>query len=356
MNCVAIDLFCGIGGLTFGVQKTGINVVAGIDIDSSCQYAYETNNKAIFINKGVEEIEPVQLEALYPSGSIRVLMGCAPCQPFSNYSLRYMKNGRKDDKWKLLYYFMDLVKKVKPDIVSMENVPQLSKEVVFNDFLKTIKKLGYNTTWKVVDCAAYGVPQHRNRLVLLASNLDNIELIKPLYTEDTYLTVADAIKNMPSLQDGEISTTDPLHKASRLSAVNRKRIKQSVPGGTWHDWSDELRLPCHKKKTGRGYRAVYGRMEWNKPSPTITTQFYGYGNGRFGHPEQDRAISFREGALLQSFPIDYMFIDPENIQSTKQIGTHIGNAVPVELGVAVGLSILEHLKIVGVDPNGKKSS
>lgn len=128
MNCAAIDLFCGIGGLTHGVQKTGINVVAGIDIDPSCRYAYETNNKAIFINIGIEEIRAADLEVLYPSGSIRVLMGCAPCQPFSNYSLRYIKSGRKDKKWKLLYYFMDLIENINPDIVSMENVPQLSKE------------------------------------------------------------------------------------------------------------------------------------------------------------------------------------------------------------------------------------
>ena len=149
---------------------------------------------------------------------------------------------------------------------------------------------------------------------------------------------------MPQIKDGESCKTDTLHRASKLSKINKKRIKKSVPGGTWKDWDEKLRLSCHKKSTGQGYRAVYGRMEWGKPSPTITTQFYGYGNGRFGHPEQNRALSMREGAILQSFPPDYKFIDVNHPQTNRQIGVHIGNAVPVKLGEAIGRSILDHLE------------
>lgn len=344
MNCVAVDLFCGVGGLTHGVQSSGINVVAGIDLDSTCKYAYEHNNKAIFINKGVEDIDPKELKAFYPNDSIKVLMGCAPCQPFSNYSLRYTKYGHKDDKWRLLYHFMEIIEEIEPDIVSMENVPQLSGEVVFEDFVNKLNELEYNVSWSIVNCADYGVPQNRNRLVLLASKFGDIQIISPLYDEEHYLTVEDTIKKLPRLEDGEISKSDPLHRTSKLSEKNKLRIKQSVPGGTWQDWDEDLILPCHKKKTGKGYRAVYGRMEWKKPSPTITTQFYGYGNGRFGHPEQNRALSLREGALLQSFPNNYDFIDEESPQTCKQIGTHIGNAVPVELGRAIGITILRHVK------------
>ena len=129
-----------------------------------------------------------------------------------------------------------------------------------------------------------------------------------------------------------------------MSAINLKRIRQSVPGGTWRDWDDKLKLKCHKKDSGKTYGSVYGRMRWDEPSPTITTQFYGYGNGRFGHPEQDRALSLREGAILQSFPNDYVFVDNEHQFKLRDIGIHIGNAVPVELGRAIGLSIKEHLK------------
>lgn len=347
MNCVAVDLFCGIGGLTYGVQKAGIDVVAGIDIDPTCQYAYETNNRAKFINKGIENVNAEEVASLYPENSIKVLMGCAPCQPFSNYSLRYIKDGYKDNKWKLLYYFIDIIEKIKPDIVFTENVPQLAKAIVFEDFIKKLQEMGYHISWKIINCADYGVPQSRNRLVLLASKLSKIELIEPLYNEATYFTVADTIKSLPPLKDGEIFEFDPLHKTSKLSKLNQRRIQHSVPGGTWQDWSDGLKLPCHKKNTGKGYKAVYGRMEWTKPSPTITTQFYGYGNGRFGHPEQDRAISFREGALLQSFPPYYKFIDDQNPQTNKKIGIHIGNAVPVELGVAIGRSIIKHLTEMG---------
>ena len=134
-----------------------------------------------------------------------------------------------------------------------------------------------------------------------------------------------------------------------MNSINLKRIKQSRPGGTWKDWSEDLQLKCHKKETGKSYGAVYGRMCWDEPSPTITTQFYGYGNGRFGHPEQDRALSYREGALLQSFPIDYKFVDQDNIFNRKELGIHIGNAVPVELGRAIGISIQNHLNEMGVN-------
>jgi DNA (cytosine-5)-methyltransferase 1 len=348
MDCVAVDLFCGIGGLTHGIQNMGIRVVAGIDLDSSCRYAYEQNNESIFINAGVESLSSSEIEKLYPENSIRVLMGCAPCQPFSNYSLRYVKYGHKDDKWKLLYYFIDHVEKIRPHIVSMENVPQLSSEQVFVDFVSKLKSFGYHVNWSIVNCADYGVPQTRNRLVLLASLLAPIQMIDPLCSKDNYVTVRDTISKLPALADGDVSEKDRLHKSSKLSGTNKKRIRQSVPGGTWQDWEDALKLPCHVKHTGQGYRAVYGRMEWDKPSPTITTQFYGYGNGRFGHPVQDRAISLREGALLQSFPANYDFIDDDFPQTMKKIGVHIGNAVPVKLGEAIGKSILQHLTTKGV--------
>lgn len=349
MQCVAIDLFCGIGGLTHGVELSGIDVVAGIDIDETCRFAYETNNKARFINEAVEEISASFIENLYPVNSIKILMGCAPCQPFSNYSHRYNKNGKKDEKWKLLYYFADLAKEIHPEIISMENVPQLAKEQVFIDFVLSLERLGYNVTWSIVNCAEYGVPQLRKRLVLLASVYGEIDIIPPFYSDEDYITVADAIQELPKITDGETYEKDILHRASKLSKKNKERIRQSIPGGTWEDWDEELILPCHKKSSGFGYKSVYGRMSWDKPSPTITTQFYGYGNGRFGHPEQDRALSMREGAILQSFPPYYKFIDPIHQQTNRQIGIHIGNAVPVELGRVVGISILNHLEEMGVE-------
>lgn len=341
MNIKAIDLFCGIGGLTKGIENAGINVVLGIDSDESCKYAYEKNTNSIFLNKPIESLDLEEIRKYYANADIKVLMGCAPCQPFSNYSLRYNKNGMKDEKWKLLNYFSNIVMKIHPDIVSMENVPQLSKKQIFKDFVTNLRNLGYFVNYKIVNCVNYGVPQKRNRLVLLASKFGEIDLISS--TCDEPVTVKEAIGHLEEISNGECSKNDLLHRSSKLSKINLRRIEQSVPGGTWEDWDDELLLPCHKKGSGKGYKSVYGRMSWDEPSPTITTQFYGYGNGRFGHPTQNRAISLREGAILQSFPENYDFSLEFGEYNMKKIGTHIGNAVPVKLAEAIGQSIINHL-------------
>lgn len=343
MRRVAVDLFCGIGGLTKGLSMAGIDVVAGYDIDGTCRFPYETNNGGSFIEKNVEDISKEEINRWLPADAVRMIVGCAPCQPFSRYSLRYRKDGHKDNKWKLLYSFARIVRECQPDIVSMENVPSLEKEEVFIDFVTELEKHDYFVEWRVVYCPEYGVPQKRKRLVLLASRFGQIRMIEPLYVPEEYRTVRMAIGDLPAIRDGEICPTDNMHRASRLSPLNLRRIQQSVPGGTWRDWDKELQLECHGKKSGKTYGSVYGRMCWDEPSPTITTQFYGYGNGRFGHPEQDRAISLREGALLQSFPENYVFTDENHQLHKREVGVHVGNAVPVELGHAIGISIQRHL-------------
>lgn len=349
MSSCVVDLFCGVGGLTKGLELSNLNVIAGIDIDESCRFAYESNNNAKFIHGDITSFNPKELLKLFPSNSIRILAGCAPCQPFSKYTQRYRKEGYKDDKWRLLYSFLNIIDVVKPTIVSMENVPELQKQEVFNDFVEYLINNGYKCYWSIVYCPDYGVPQKRKRIVLLASLLGEIKLIPPLYDAMNYLTVRDAIGDLPVLCNGQVDENDSIHCSTKMSEINLKRIKQSIPGGTWRDWDENLRLSCHKKESGKGYGAVYGRMLWDEPSPTITTQFYGYGNGRFGHPEQDRAISYREGALLQSFPPDYVFVPENETFNRRKLGIHIGNAVPVELGKAIGMSIKKHLIEMGVE-------
>ena len=342
MRFAAIDLFCGIGGLTKGLALSGIDVIAGFDNDSSCKFAYETNNDSTFYCKDIKTVSVEEINELYPKDSIRILAGCAPCQPFSKYSSKDRKNGEKDDKWGLLYEFERLILGAEPDVVAMENVPNLRNEKVFRDFVRTLENKKYHVDCKVVNCVDYCVPQNRRRLVLLASKHREIRLIEPWCSKESYVTVRDAIGGLPSICAGEICKTDSLHRSSALSEKNKERIRQSTPGGTWRDWDEHLRVDCHRKDTGHSFPSVYGRMRWDEPSPTITTQFYGYGNGRFGHPEQDRAISLREGAILQSFPKDYLFIDDNHPMNKREIGTHIGNAVPVLLGKAIGCSILNH--------------
>lgn len=346
-DVAVIDLFCGIGGLSHGFVKEHFNVVAGIDIDSSCQFSFEKNNHSKFISKSITEVTGEEINHLFgQKAQVKILVGCAPCQPFSSYTF---KNKEKSDnnKWRLLYEFSRLVRESKPHVISMENVSQLlnfKKAPVFEDFIHELESLGYYVHYEVVNCPDYGIPQNRKRLVLLASQLGKINLI-PKTHENNYQTVKDAIGFLPKINDGEINKEDPLHTARKLSELNKKRIKNTPYGGSWKHWPEEIKLKCHKKASGKSYPSVYGRMIWEKPSPTITTHCTGYGNGRFGHPEQDRAISLREAALLQTFPMDYEFFDKNknNSFSSTIISRQLGNAVPVKLGEVIAKSIKKHL-------------
>ena len=354
-NYSVIDLFCGAGALTHGFVLEGFNVAAGLDADKSCKYAYESNNHgARFIEKKIEDVTSVELKQLYPGGHVKILVGCAPCQPYSPYNKRRQD---KDEKWKLLSNFADLISEIEPDIVSMENVPNLAtfqKGKVYRDFVEHLEQDYDVTEDSEVFCPDYGVPQHRKRLVLFASKYGKLELLPPMCTPDQYNKVENVIADLEPLEAGQVSQKDPYHKASRLSELNLQRIKASVPGGTWKDWPDELVAQCHRKKTGNGYASVYGRMKWDELSPTITTQCYGFGNGRFGHPdpEQNRAISLREAARLQTFPDDYKFVPPGDPHYSTVIGRLIGNAVPVELARVIAGSIKHHLETYVSEPKG----
>lgn len=335
----AVDLFCGAGGLTYGLQQSGIDVVAGYDVEESCQFAYEYNNQAKFINQDVTELRKKEVEVHLRGADFTLLAGCAPCQPFSTYSRTSNTTGLKDKRWGLLNSFGRLVAEVCPDFVTMENVPGLVDQPVFDDFLQQLTAVGYHYDYQVVFCPDYGMAQTRKRLMLVASLGRDICLPDPTHTSEHYMTVADVIADLPVLAAGETFAGDPLHRASTLSSTNLRRIQASTPGGSWLDWPEDLRATCHRKESGKTFPSVYGRMSWDKPSPTITTQCNGYGNGRFGHPEQDRAISLREAALLQSFPESYQFAPKGEKRPIGALAKMIGNAVPVRLGEVVGQSI-----------------
>jgi DNA (cytosine-5)-methyltransferase 1 len=342
MTIGVIDIFCGIGGLTFGLQKAGLKVVAGIDVDVSCEYAYTYNNETSFICRNIEKIRGADLKRMMDGYDIKVLVGCAPCQPFSQHQ-KDKQNREKHKDWRLLYQFARLISEVKPDIVSMENVPELENERVFEDFIKTLEDGHYFVNYQIVNAADYGVPQRRRRLILLASAFRPIQLIEK--THNKYVTVRDTIYGLPEVRAGERNTDDRLHVANALSETNLKRIRCSVPGGTWRDWPEELILDCHKGKAGKSYPSVYGRMSWDELSSTITTQFTCFGTGRFGHPCQDRALTLREGALIQTFPRTYSFVPEYKEVMIKVIARQIGNALPPRLGEVIGISIRRHLGI-----------
>jgi len=341
MTVGIVDLFCGVGGLTCGLRQAGLNVVAGIDLDSECKYPYEHNNKSTFINENITEVKGNEILKLLENFDTKILVGCAPCQPFSNHQKKKKERSKHKD-WKLLYEFSRIVSECMPDVVSMENVPELRKEKVFDDFVASLVKLGYYVDYKIVNAADYGVPQRRKRLLLLASLMSEIHLEG--ITHKKYVTVKECIGNLPPIEAGQANLIDPLHIAAGLSSLNLQRIKVSKPGGTWKDWPEELICKCHKKSKGKSYSSVYGRMKWDDVSSTITTQFIGYGTGRFGHPEQNRALTLREGAMIQTFPQNYSFIKDGEKVVKKNIARYIGNAVPPRLGEIIGESIVRYLK------------
>lgn len=342
MPVQVVDLFCGVGGLTRGLLDAGLEVIAGYDIDSTCQYTYEHNNNVAFHNENIRNVNGHEIDALYANNAVKILVGCAPCQPFSQMRFKLGGANEQDEKYNLLLEFGRLIREVQPTIVSMENVPRIHETRIFSQFLSTLRDLGYYVEERVVFCPDYGIPQTRRRFVLLGSLLGPIHIIAPTHRRDE-VHVRDFIGNLPPISAGETDRHDPMHRSASLSKRNLQRIQASVPGGTWRDWPEELRCLCHRKKSGQTYSSVYGRMTWEQIGPTITTQFHNYGTGRYGHPEQDRALSLREGALLQTFPLNYNFINPDVPFVFSDVARHIGNAVPVRLGEVIGQSIVRHL-------------
>jgi DNA (cytosine-5)-methyltransferase 1 len=348
-NWTVVDMFCGVGGLAHGFVKEGFRLAAGIDIDESCGYAFERNNGAPFIRRDVQLLTPSELAALFGRSRRRILVGCAPCQPFSKYT----SAQTEDSKWHLLRFFLKLIIQVQPEVISMENVAELQKHIIFHDFVESLEEHGYEVTESVVETWRYGVPQTRKRLVLLGSRLGRIHMPPPTHRESRQRTVRSVIGNLERISAGQTSDTDLLHRARALSSLNLKRIRSTPEGGDWRSWPASLRLRCHKRASGKRYEAIYGRMSWDRLAPTLTTHCGGIGNGRFGHPEQDRGISLREAALLQTFPKYYELCDPATEVSLKRLSKHIGNAVPVRLGRIIARAIRQHIEIVGGGCNGR---
>ncbi|MGE5406458.1 MAG: DNA cytosine methyltransferase [Methanosarcina sp.] len=340
-NFSVVDLFSGVGGLTHGFVLENYKIEAGIDFDNSCKYAFEVNNKARFLHEDLTVFSSENIENLY-TRKYKILVGCAPCQAFSQYN-----KNEKNDKWKLVCHFGKIIDDIKPEIISMENVPQLrtyNGGKVFKNFISVLKRNNYNIDCQIVNAQDYGVPQRRKRLILLASRIGTIKLMPPTHTQENYVTVRDAISHLPEISDGVSYESDQLHRSRKLITLNKMRIKATPEGGSWKNWGNNLLLACHKKASGKSYRSVYGRMKWDDVAPTLTTQCTGYGNGRYGHPSQDRAISLREAAILQSFPEYYDFIDPEKPFRPTVIERQIGNAVPVQLGRIIAQSIKIHIR------------
>jgi DNA (cytosine-5)-methyltransferase 1 len=348
----AVDLFCGAGGLTCGLESAGVSVEAGVDRDGACAYPYKRNNEAEFHQHDLKEVardSPEDIAELFDDDAeFKLLAGCPPCQPFS--TLTNGEDSAEHESYSLLNAFGRLVQYIEPDYVVMENVHGVYHSEIYQHFEENVRDWGYHLNFRPdrsVYCPGFGIPQTRRRWVTLAAR-DHIPDIGPprITRERDYPTVEDAIGHLPPIEAGQTHDSDPLHAARELDPVNVERVKQSKPGGTWRDWDEGLRLDCHTKESGQSFDSVYGRMEADKPAPTITTQFYNLGSGRFGHydTEQNRALSLREGALIQTFPGGddrYEFFEELDDIGIRKTGVLIGNAVPPKLGEVIGERILE---------------
>jgi DNA (cytosine-5)-methyltransferase 1 len=336
----AVDLFCGAGGLSYGLQQAGVGIVGGFDIDPRCKYPFEHNIGAGFFEQDVRTVSAEQLQRLWGQDSIRLLAGCAPCQPFSTH--RRGADTSKHRAWPLLGEFGRLVEETLPDLVTMENVIGLRRTDVFKRFIEVLAKYGYYFDYDICNGTKYGLAQLRRRLVLVASRFGPIS-VPAGHKERAVRTVRSVIGDLPPVRHGEVSPADPMHAARTLTDINLRRMKASKPGGTWEDWPEELRAPCHTKASGGTFRSVYARMEWDEPSPTVTTQAFNFGTGRFGHPDQDRSLTLREASMLQGFHRGYQFVRPGDKVEFAPLGRLIGNAVPPPLGEAIGMALMQNV-------------
>lgn len=347
----AVDFFCGGGGMTKGLMDAGIHVLFGLDLNPACQETYENNNGIPYLNLDISQTTGQQLLDEHPlleDNDNLLLVGCAPCQPFS--SQRH--SDHEHIAVNLLDEFGRIVEELMPAHVLIENVPGIERRGanVFTRFLHRLERLGYRYEYRVLNAKNFGVPQNRRRLVLVASRI--IEPIFPVATHGEgllpYVTVRNAIHGYPVLEAGQVDNIIANHRAAGLSALNMQRmIATPHDGGGRVDWPPHLILDCHANGHA-GHTDVYGRMAWDSVSPTLTSKCYSISNGRFGHPEQDRAISLREAAALQSFPDDYIFVG-----SMQEIGKQIGNAVPVLLAQLIGGQLLaahdEYMRMHNID-------
>nr|WP_320020532.1 DNA cytosine methyltransferase [uncultured Draconibacterium sp.] len=338
----AVDFFCGGGGMSYGIKKAGIKVLAGIDYDSNCEETYKANIKgAKFIKADVFNLKEQVLQEtlkLQQDDDNLLLIGCSPCQFWSIINTDKEKSKKSAN---LLIEFERFVKYFNPGYVVVENVPGVlrrKKESGLEDFINWLEENNYKVHFKVHNTSDYKVPQNRKRFTLVANRVTNFE-IEPVLARGKKLTVRDVIgehNGFPKLQAGN---KDPKNRntVAGLEPICLERMQYiKKDGGSRFDFAHipRLQLDCFIGRDS-SFKDTFGRLWWDRPSSTITTKFYAVSNGRFTHPEEDRALSLGEGAALQSFPKEYKFQGT----SIANIARLIGNAVPPEYARRIGLAI-----------------
>lgn len=329
----AVDLFSGCGGLSLGLKRAGFSVKAAVEIDPAAVHTYLKNHPdTTLIHSDIRKVKAKDLKRAAKLGNRRLdlLAGCPPCQGFS----RIRRKGHYDPRNDLIFEFLRMVKNLQPRLVLMENVPGLADDARFQIFLKRIKSYGYFYEWGILDAADFGVPQRRKRLIVMASRSGTVSLPRPV--SNHYKTVRDCIGKLENPK----KTNDEMHKTYMRNGPRVMKIIAEIPrdGGSRRAMSKKFQLACHKRT--QGFRDVYGRMKWDSVSPTLTGGCYNPSKGRFLHPKQNRPISLREAALLQTFPKKYSFPLEAGLTS---IGRLIGDALPPVFAERQGKHLLQTL-------------
>ena len=323
-----------------------MDIAFGLDFDQDAEHTFRKNfPEANFVRKDIRDVATWELDQVVERCSDHPLWfsACAPCQPFSQQRRGIVHPG--DERFDVLGHLMRFLERHRPEFVFLENVPGLRKHRiglnVFEPLTEGLGRLGYFIKSGVILSQDYGVPQRRARLVLLASTLFPVTFPEithgPRRRFPEFATVRDWISALPPISAGESHPDIPNHRSAGLSPLNTQRIRSTPPGGSWRDWPQDLVPTCHRFGFS-GFSDVYGRLRWDAPAPALTTRCISFSNGRFGHPHQDRAISVREAALLQTFPMSFEFSGSLTAQARQ-----VGNAVPSLLSQRFGEQVMEEL-------------
>lgn len=389
MAIKAIDLFSGCGGVSCGLTRAGFSVKAAVEIEKDAAETYSNYPLLADVNVLQKDIRKVSGEELLKAAKIRrneiyLLAGCPPCQ---NFSMQNPKNKSKseEDRKELLFEFLRIIEEIYPPFILMENVPGITTEFnsnILSEFIRRLENITGNSSNRyivlkdVLNAADFGVPQSRKRFVLHAIRVDiyerlqnlglSFKLPQPTHHKSgkdglkSWVTVKEAIGDLPKLSAGQAYAGRKKiynHKCANLSDDNLARMKYiRAHGGSRDSLPDNMALSCHKKKNEdgtvfSGHKDVYGIMDPNKPSPTMTGGCLCYSKGRYGHYSQNRAISIREAARLQTFPDDFIFSD-----SLTKAALQIGNAVPVKLVEASAGEILTAIQTIKTGRKKKATS
>ena len=352
MTLTAVDAFAGAGGLTVGLKRAGFRVVAAVELEQHAFTTYKANHPEVrSLNQDIATVSGTALLKHAKTDQIDLLAGCPPCQGFTSLTAKY--KDKQDPRNQLVLQIARLAEETLPRAIMMENVPGLTRKgkSLYRQLRDGLESLGYRLTDGVLQVADFGVPQRRRRLVLLGGLGFRIPLPVATHSRspseilEPWRTVRDAIASMPgpvtlsrAKADGDVERSD-WHIVRDLSSRNLQRLRAAAAGETWQQIPERLRPRCHRDGY-LGFTNVYGRMEWDRPAPTITGGCTTPSKGRFGHPDADRTISVREAALLQTFPRDYRLDTPYMDYACNMIG----NALPCDFAEAISRQCAQTLR------------